>query len=118
MAEIICTECPLGCQVTLTVGADDIIVAMSGANCKIGEKYASQEYRVPNRVLTTTVLVEGGGQALLPVRSSRPIPKQVLVRCAQSLASVRAKAPVNCGDVIVRNLLDTGADLVATGKVE
>lgn len=116
--EIVCTGCPLGCRVTLPLEESNDIAGVSGASCKAGEKYAVREHKFPNRVLTTTVLAEGRSETRLPVKSSRPVPKHELARHVKSLAGVEARPPVKPGDIIVRNFLDTGVDLIATGKLD
>ena len=66
------------------------------------------------RVLTTTVAVSGGDEALLPVRTAEAIP---LALHAQAMALIRGQvvnAPIRMGDVVLPNLLDTNIDLVAS----
>jgi CxxC motif-containing protein len=41
----------------------------------------------------------------------------MLVQSMTVLARARVKAPVKMGDVIVANLLDTGADVVASSNL-
>jgi CxxC motif-containing protein len=66
------------------------------------------------RMLTTTVVIEGGTQFRLPVISSGEIPKAKLMDCLKTLYAIRARAPVACGDVIVRDICGTGVDVVAS----
>lgn len=68
-------------------------------------------------MLTSTVKVEGGRLPVVPVKSSVPVPKEMLFDCMKEINKVTVKAPVHIGDVILSNILDTGADIVATNEV-
>ena len=56
--ELTCIGCPLGCQLTVTMGNDEIKV--EGNTCPRGEAYAKKEVTNPTRIVTSTVRVEGG----------------------------------------------------------
>jgi len=112
--EIICIECPLACRVKLTLDDVGKISEFADYQCKIGKKYAEQEYKSPQRVLTGTVRTEGSIRPLLPVRSNKPIPKDILTDCMSVLADVRVRPVLNIGDIVIRNILGTGANLIAT----
>ena len=115
--QLTCIGCPLGCALTAVknaAGEYDI----SGYTCKRGLEYASSEYARPVRILTTTVKMEGVCSDLLPVRSSKPVPKEKLFDCMAVIRDVQVKLPVKCYDVIVADICGTGADIVATKTVE
>ncbi|MEM3171860.1 MAG: DUF1667 domain-containing protein, partial [Candidatus Hadarchaeales archaeon] len=59
---------------------------------------------------------KGGG--VLPVRSTGPIPKERLKEAVKELAAVEVEGPVRMGEVIVKNLLGLGVDVVATWELE
>jgi len=42
----------------------------------------------------------------------------MLMRCASELARIVVPAPVRIGDVIVKNIMNLGVDIVATKSVE
>ncbi len=74
--EIICTVCPRGCHINV-VGNEGGVKALEGYGCKRGIDYATNEFLSPVRILTTTVKIEGVNNDLLPVRSNKPIPKEI-----------------------------------------
>ena len=115
--KIICIGCPLGCSVNLTVDDKGEVTSITGNKCKEGEKYALDELRNPVRVLTATVLTEGSAQALLPVRTNKPIPKNLLLESMRVVARVKVKPPVKAGQVLLPNLLESGADLISTADL-
>lgn len=112
---ITCTVCPLGCNITVT-GAGENIEKVEGFTCKRGEEYARNEFTHPVRIFTSSVTLLGGNEPLVPVRSNKPIPKELLMECMKELHPVAVTSPVHCGDVVVQNILDTGADIIATGE--
>ena len=117
-----CTTCPSECLLAVEVkrdvdGAVVEVRSVTGNNCPRGDKFAHQELTCPMRVLTTTVAVSGGDEALLPVRTAEAIP---LALHAQAMALIRglvANAPIHMGDVVLENLLDTNINLVASMDV-
>ena len=117
-----CTTCPSECLLTVEVkrdtdGAVAEVRSVTGNNCPRGDKFAHQELTCPMRVLTTTVAVSGGDEALLPVRTAEAIP---LALHAQAMALIRGlviEAPIRMGDVVLENLLNTNIDLIASMDV-
>ena len=102
--ELICIGCPMGCPLTVQL-EDGEILSITGQTCKRGEVYARNEVTNPTRIVTSTVMVEGGKAG---------IPKGKIFQCVKALKGVTVKAPVHIGDVIVANVADTGVDIVAT----
>lgn len=111
--ELTCIVCPNGCHLTVEI-EDRKIVNITGYECKRGLKYAEDEIIMPKRMLTTTVKAEGGHLPLVSVRTKEPIPKELLNEAILELSKISVKPPVNVGDVIVKNILDTGVDVIAT----
>jgi CxxC motif-containing protein len=109
--KLICITCPKGCEAK--VWADDGEVKLKGKICKKGKSYLEQEFREPKRTLTTTVLTRDSRLKRFPVRTSGPIPKKDLFRAMEFLASVEVRPPVKASDVVVRDLLRTGVDVIA-----
>lgn len=118
-----CTTCPSECLLTVEVEhkADGSIAAVhsvTGNSCPRGDKFAHHELTCPMRVLTTTVAVSGGDETLLPVRTAEAIP---LALHAQAMALIRGlvvEAPIRMGDVVLKNLLDTNINLIASMDID
>ena len=118
-----CTTCPSECLLTVEVKRDDDgnvaeVRSVTGNSCPRGDKFAHQELTCPMRVLTTTVAVSGGDEALLPIRTAEAIP---LALHAQAMALIRGlvvEAPIHMGDVVLENLLDTNVNLVASMDID
>jgi CxxC motif-containing protein len=109
----LCIGCPLGCRLEVEAEAG-AIVEIRGFSCKRGKEHAQREYTDPRRLVSTTVRVEHGLWARLPVKTSAAIAKPRVGDVCRALRAVRVVAPVAAGDLIVANILDSGADIVAT----
>lgn len=114
-----CTTCPSECLLTVKVerDADGHVAAVrsvTGNSCPRGDKFAHQELTCPMRVLTTTVAVSGGDEALLPVRTAEAIPLDLHVQAMALIRGLVVNAPIRMGDVILPNLLNTNINLVAS----
>lgn len=115
--ELTCIGCPMGCAVTVTMEAGQV-VKVEGNTCKRGDDYARKEVTNPTRIVTSTVMVEGGTDVTVAVKTRNDIPKGKIFDCVKSLKGVTVKAPVHIGDVIVKNTAGTGVDIIATSNVE
>ena len=115
MAErtIICTVCPMGCSMTVKTDGDDI-VSVEGNECPRGKDFARDEYTCPTRTLTSSVLISGSKEPLLPVRTEKPVPKAKFDECMKDIKSVKVEPPVKMHQVIIHDLAGTGVDLIAT----
>lgn len=115
--EIICIECPMACPVQLDVDDTGTVIKVTGQQCKRGKLYSIQEYGAPMRTLTATIVTEGSDHALLPVRSNKPIPKDMLRECMSLLSEVRVRPVVRIGDTLIKDISGTGADIIYTGDL-
>lgn len=97
---------------TVTLSDKGEVIEVTGNSCKRGVSYAESECTHPTRTLTSTALCEGGG--LVSVKTSCPIPKEMLFAVMEEINSVLAPRDVKIGDVIIENVLGLGADVVAT----
>jgi len=112
---ITCITCPIGCDITVH-GEGEEISRMEGYQCKRGEEYARNEFVHPVRILTTTVRVVGADCPLIPVRSDKPVPRELLIQCMEKIKEAAVEAPVRRYDVIIPDILGTGASILATGE--
>ena len=118
-----CTTCPSECLLTVEVkrDADGAVVevhSVTGNSCPRGDKFAHQELTCPMRVLTTTVAVSGGDEALLPVRTAEAIPLELHTQAMALIRGLIIDAPIRMGDVILPSLLDTNINLVASMDID
>jgi CxxC motif-containing protein len=113
---MICIGCPMGCYLAVEyIGT--MICGVSGNRCKVGLEYAEKEIFNPERTLTTTVKVKNGNLPLVSVRTSKPIPKNIIFAAMNLLAKVEAEAPIRIGESIVQNIFNTGVNILATKNI-
>lgn len=111
--QMICIECPLGCNLTADI-ENCKVVKVNNNKCPKGEAYAVSEIENPRRILTSTVLCEGLDLKFLPVRTDLPIPKDKLLEAMSEIRNIRLKIPLKVGDIVKANLLDLKVNLIAT----
>ena len=114
--ELICIGCPLGCPLTVEMKGTEV-VSVTGNTCPNGDRYARKEVTDPRRTVTSTVRVLGGSLPVVSVKTAQDNPKNKIFDCMQELATIRVKAPVQEGDVIVSNIANTGVSVIATKEI-
>ncbi len=115
--DIICIVCPVGCHLNVK-GEDKEHLEVSGNQCPRGEKYGKKELSDPRRVIPTTVKIENARLSRLPVKTSEAVPKAMIFDIMKEIKKAKVKAPVKTGDVIIKDVLGTGADILATRDME
>ncbi len=113
--DMICICCPLGCRMTVKQTADGFVV--TGNTCPRGKTYAISEMTEPKRMITSSVEVTGGNYHMVSVKTSEPIAKELIFKALDTLKGVVLSAPVKEGDTVVKDILGTGVDFVATREV-
>ena len=103
---LICICCPMGCHLKVNIEENKV----SGNGCKRGIDYGISEITNPVRVITTTVKVKEGE---LPV-----LPKELNFKCMEELKKLEVVAPVSVGEVILKDILGTGIDIVSCRDIK
>ncbi len=111
-----CIVCPMGCRISVKTGDDGKIAEITGHSCKRGAVYAKDESTNPLRTITTTVRAEGSRIRVVPVKTDKPVPRVMIMDCMKEINKVRVSLPVMAGDIIIEDLLGTGANVIATGN--
>ncbi len=114
--ELTCIRCPIGCQ--LTVWTEGESVTVTGNTCPRGKEYGIKEVTNPTRTVTGSVKIDGGALPLVSVKTKPDIPKKMIFSVMEEIRKAHVSAPVHTGDIIIQNIADSGADLVATRTVE
>ena len=111
MKHIICITCPKGCHLNVD---EENGFAVTGNGCPRGAEYGKSEVLHPVRVITSTVRIENASGPRLPVKTDRPLPKEKMFPCMELLNTITARSPVQVGQVLAANILDTDVNIVAT----
>jgi CxxC motif-containing protein len=109
-----CIVCPKGCELTVRFDDRGEIESISGHTCRRGESYARTECTAPVRTVTTTVRCECGD--VVSVKTSCPVPKELVFEVMAAINAVVAPDRVKIGDVIIAGVCGTDADVVATSN--
>ena len=110
-----CIVCPNGCEITVQGEGNDFLV--SGEGCPRGKTYVLQEMTDPRRTIATSMLVRGGETDLCSVRLTQPIPKNRIMDAVREIHAKVLTAPVESGSVVIRGILGTDSDVIATRDV-
>jgi len=112
--EMTCIRCPMGCRLTVTQEDDQFSV--QGHTCRRGQEYGIQEMRCPMRVVTSSVIVNGGRRPVCSVKTAEAVRKADIPAVLEAVKALKITAPVAIGDVVCVNVAGTGVDLVATAN--
>ena len=115
--EITCIICPIGCKIQVKTDGKKIDVC-DGHKCKRGIEYAMSEALDPKRMLTSSILVNDGEWPLVSVKSSKTVPKNVIFDVLKEIKKSSINAPVNLGQILIKNVAGTKIDIIATKSIK
>ena len=111
--EMICIVCPRGCHLSISDTLE-----ISGNLCPRGKTYAETELKNPQRILTTTIRTTFKQCPRISCKTDRPIPKKYLFQAMALINEMVINHPVRMGEVVMENILQTGANVVVTKAYE
>lgn len=121
MRELICINCPIGCDLKV-YGDNKDNIRVEGNKCPRGEIYGKDEVLNPRRMVTSSVPIrkdeKTGIYEMVSVKTESAVPKELIFQVLSEIKRIKLTVPVEVGDVILRNVLGTGIDIVATAKKE
>jgi len=116
--EIICVICPNSCRLKVSQDPNTKEITVEGHLCPRGKKYGISEYSNPVRMLITTMRVEKGKLPIIPIRSTEPIPKSLLLDAVKVVNDTHCSAPIKMGDVLIDNILNTKISVIASRDID
>ena len=111
-----CIVCPKGCPLKVELGERGEVLDVSGFSCPRGKQYAIDECTHPMRTITSTVKAPNGTP--IPVKTNRTVPKESMFDCMKEINRASVSLPAHIGDVVIHDILGTGADVVVTANIE
>ncbi len=111
-----CLVCPLACDLQISINNENNYI-VEGNKCNRGRDYALKELIEPSRVITSSVLLQNNPMSRLPVKSNGIIEEKLISQCMEIIKTFQVTAPVEKGQVIIPNILDTNVDIVAARRV-
>lgn len=115
MSTIVCITCPRGC--TINVEQVNGEWQVTGNSCKKGKEFAINEMTAPKRTICSTVKTTFADAPVLPCRVSADIPKDKIFDVMKEINKVVVSKPLDRGDVIIKDVLGLGADVIATSNL-
>ena len=103
---LICIKCPRGCE--LEIEGEKI----SGNMCPRGVDYAKEELTNPKRTVTHLLKTPSG---IVPIKTDIEVPKSMINDVLKEMSNIKV-VNTQIGQVILKNILNTGADVVVTGN--
>ena len=85
-----CIICPRGCNMKVEI-EDGNVLNVEGNTCSRGYDYAVTEVTNPVRTITSTIRLKDG--SMIPVKTDKPIPKDLIFKCMEVInkASINRK---------------------------
>ncbi len=117
MSKIIktCIVCPKGCRLVIE---SEPGFAVTGNKCRKGEEFAKEEINNPVRTLQTTVKTVFKGCERLPVKTSAPIPKGLMMDAVKEAKKITVDKRLKMGDIVIKDILGTGISFAASKSVD
>lgn len=115
MSKLVCIVCPNSCELEINQTEDGLEV--SGNKCKRGVQFARDEMTAPKRTISSVVKTAFPEFPVLPVRVSAEIPKEKIFDVMHEINRVTVKKKLRRGDVVIKDVLGLGVDVISTSDV-
>ena len=112
-----CIVCPRGCEIRAEI-KDGKIIRTDGNQCTRGKDYVEQEIKEAKRVVMSVIKVKHGDFPTVSVKTDKPVPKRLIPKIMKKLARIEIEAPIKIGQRIMKNIIDTNINIVATRRVK
>ena len=113
MKQLTCIVCPRGCQ--LNIDDNNVVI---GNFCPRGKNYAISEITNPTRIVTSTMKVLNSNEVRVPVKTSKPIKKDLMFEIMDKINSKLVYAPIRIGDILIENVDGDNTDIIATKNID
>jgi CxxC motif-containing protein len=110
-----CVLCPVGCELEVAGSKDSPEVR--GNQCEKGVDFAIEEVLNPKRNLATSVPLRNRPAIMVSVRLSARVPRELVFPILAEIAGLRPDPPVRRGQVLIPDVLGSGADVIVTRTV-
>lgn len=70
-------------------------------------------------IFTSVIRVKGSRKvSVVPVKSSQPVSYDKWIEFSRIISTIYVSLPIEAGNVICRNIANTGIDIIATENIE
>ena len=91
---------------------------VTGNTCPRGKDYAISELTNPVRTITSSVRVNNREDLLASVKTSGSIPKGKIFDVMEEINKLSVSAPTRIGDVVAKDVLGLGVDIIITKDID
>ncbi|WP_027633584.1 DUF1667 domain-containing protein [Clostridium hydrogeniformans] len=113
----ICEGCHKSCVIHIYKDKDDIDIY--GNECEVGLEYGKFKSKEDKEIFTTIIRIKGSEKhKVLPVKSSQEIDRSLWIECSKALSRIYVGPPISLGDIICKNILNTGVDIISCRTIE
>ncbi len=111
---LICIACPNGCHLEIDTETLDV----KGNKCIKGLEFARIEITSPMRSVSSIVKTTIPNYPVICVRTNGEIPKGRILDLMKELKNIVIKEALPIGSVVIRNVFDTGVDVITTKNMD
>jgi CxxC motif-containing protein len=99
-AELVCIACPIGCRLTVITEPE---VTVTGNRCPRGDTYGREEVLAPRRIVTAVVPTRSAAFPCAPVRTDRPLARELITQLLKTLYARTVSLPVRQGEALMND---------------
>ncbi len=111
-----CIVCPAGCRLAVENVSGEWRV--EGHKCERGRLYGIAEMTDPKRVVTAVVRTASESLPYAPVRTDKPIRRDLVFPLLKAIYATEATARFNTGDIVIADFEGSGVNVVLTRDAE
>lgn len=112
-----CPKCEKACSLQIDYQGSTLF-SVVGHKCHQGVVFAETLLGPALKTVSASVLVNGGAYPMVAVRTSKGVTSEQALKIIQEAGRLKVDAPVRMGQVLCRNVAQTGVDLIAARAVE
>lgn len=110
-----CQGCKNNC--TIEIIKNNNSIKYDGYKCSKGLSYAKLNFAEESKIVTARATLTNGKMSKIPVRTTSEIPFGLIADVIKLIENTKVEAPVEKGTIIIKNVLNTGADVVVQRRV-
>lgn len=115
METIICLSCPIGCYLQAEFKNEEFLI--SNNKCPKGILFAKNELTSPKRIVTSTCRINSSFINRIPLKTNAPISKKDINKMLKLISAINLNSPVKSGEIVLKNILNSGVDIITTRTV-
>jgi CxxC motif-containing protein len=117
VGQVICNLCDKRC--VIDIHKDEENYLYEGSLCDKGVEYGQEYMKNSSKIFTSVVRIKGNANCnVVPLKSSKPLDMSLWMECSKALGRIYVGLPIKIGDVICKNIVNSGVDIICTKNVD